>query len=323
VACGVSFVPSQLWGYLSCSRSDVMLLRSLASLLRARTSVGASAEMPPAPRRSLPFTTVLIALCAIFGVAAALRLTLHSSVAGTTGTLQQREALFEMLQPVALSNCRLERFGEAHDGGYLMCGNLLEKVQAGYSYGIDGYDGWGCDISTKHHVTVHEYDCFNTKPPTCAAGSTRFHAECVGDAARTEEGRPFDTIQNQFAKNGDSSKPIVVKIDVEGAEWSSLLSAPDEILEQIDQMAVEFHGIEEQKSLAVVQRLKKFFEVAHIHFNNASCVRGMEPFPAWAYEVLFVSKRLAVVDPSRKAGGLHQVDARNIPFFLDCQPRAR
>jgi hypothetical protein len=227
-----------------------------------------------------------------------------------------------MLQPLAMSNCRLERFGEAHDGGYLMCGNLLEKVQAGYSYGIDGYDQWGCDISTKRRVTVHEYDCFNTTPPACSAGSTRFHAECVGDTARTEEGRPFDTIQNQLAKNGDSSKRIVLKIDVEGAEWSSLLSAPDEILGQIDQMAVEFHGIEDQKSLAVVQRLKKFFEVAHLHFNNASCIRGMEPFPAWAYEVLFVSKRLAVVDPSGKAGGLHPVDARNIPFFLDCQPTA-
>ena len=114
----------------------------------------------------------------------------------------------------------------------------------------------------------------------------------------------------------------MLKIDVEGAEWSSLRSAPDEILGQIDQMAVEFHGIEGQQSVAVVERLKKFFEVAHIHFNNASCIRGMEPFPAWAYEVLFVSKRLAVVDRSRKASGLEAVDARNVPYFLDCQPRA-
>jgi hypothetical protein len=36
----------------------------------------------------------------------------------------QRRAYFEMLQPVALTNCELERFGEPNDGGYLMCGNL-------------------------------------------------------------------------------------------------------------------------------------------------------------------------------------------------------
>jgi hypothetical protein len=70
-----------------------------------------------------------------------------------------------------------------------------------------------------------------------------------------------------------------------------------------------------------VQRLKTFFEVAHIHFNNASCTVGMEPFPTWAYEVLFVSKRLAVVDPSRKAGGVHPLDSSNIPFLPGCAPK--
>jgi hypothetical protein len=46
----------------------------------------------------------------------------------------------------------------------------------------------------------------------------------------------------------------------------------------------------------------------------------MEPFPAWAYEVLFVNKRLASVDPSRRAGGLHPLDARNFALMADCQP---
>ena len=39
----------------------------------------------------------------------------------------------------------------------------------------------------------------------------------------------------------------MLKIDVEGAEWDSLLSAPDETLKQIDQMAVEFHWIEDRE----------------------------------------------------------------------------
>src|SRR5438876_4320051 len=126
----------QFWGYLSCSRFDLML-PSLASLFGARTIVGASDGKPPTPRRSRLVSTILSVLCAIVGVVAGLQLTLHSSVDGTTVTPWQREALFETLQPVALSNCRLERFGEAYDGGYLMCGNLLENVEAGYSYGID------------------------------------------------------------------------------------------------------------------------------------------------------------------------------------------
>jgi hypothetical protein len=256
----------------------------------------------------------------------------HPAVPEPASIVEQRRALFEMLRPVALSNCQLERFGESNDGGYLMCGNLLGAVQSGYSYGIAGYDKWGCDISTKLKVPVHQYDCFDTTQPACRSGKTIFHDECVGDAGKTVDGRLFDTIESQFARNGDSSKRIVLKIDVEGAEWDSFLAVPDRILEQVDQIAVEFHWLEDEKfkwiqddnHLRVVERLKQFFEVAHIHFNNASCVGDLEPFPSFAYEVLFVSKRLAVVDQSRKAeGGPHPLDARNNPSLPDCLPKVR
>ena len=231
--------------------------------------------------------------------------------------------LFEMLQPVALANCQLERFGEPHDGGYLMCGNLLGGVQGGYSYGISGYDKWGCDISTRLKVRVHQYDCFDTKQPACPNGDTVFHTECVSALTSTEKGRFFDTINNQFARNGDRAKRIALKIDVEGAEWDSFLFAPDEVIDQIDQMAVEFHGVHDKKYLDVVERLRVFFHIAHIHFNNFSCTEGLDPFPAVAYEVLFVSKRLGVVDRSRTVGGPHPLDAQNNPAWADCQPKIR
>ena len=65
--------------------------------------------------------------------------------------------LFEEIQPVKLSNCQLERFGEPNDGGYLLCANLLGDVKSAYSYGISGYDQWGCDVSTRLRVPVHQY----------------------------------------------------------------------------------------------------------------------------------------------------------------------
>jgi methyltransferase family protein len=237
---------------------------------------------------------------------------------------KNRDQLFQMLQPVVLSNCELQRFGEAHDGGYLMCGNLLRDVQSGYSYGISGYDKWGCDISSGLGITVHQYDCFNTTRPECAEGKTVFHEECVGGVARTHENRAFDTIANQFAKNGDAGRRIVLKIDVEGAEWESFAETPDATLEQIDQLAVEFHGVNDGQMRGVVEKLKRHFHVAHIHFNNFSCVADLLPFPSWAYEVLFVSKRLGRIDPRGKAGGgLHPLDAPNSAELPDCQPTSR
>lgn len=240
---------------------------------------------------------------------------------------QQRQILFDLLQPVAVTNCRLQRFGEANDGGYLMCGNLLDGIESAYSYGISGYDKWGCDISSAFDVPVHEYDCFDPREPACPDGNAVFHLECVGDRAATLEGRDFDTIEHQLAKNGDGAKRIVLKMDVKGAEWDSLWSTPDDVLGRIDQMAVEFHWeldhsrwMQRERYSRLVRRLNQFFEIAHIHFNNASCTGELLPFPSWAYEVLFVSKRLAVVDPTARAAGLHPLDAPNNPTFDDCQP---
>ncbi len=70
---------------------------------------------------------------------------------------QSRERLLRELQPVVLLNCTLERIGSAYDGGYLMCGNLLGGIQSAYSYGIGPADDWGCAISRRHGVPVHQY----------------------------------------------------------------------------------------------------------------------------------------------------------------------
>ena len=236
-------------------------------------------------------------------------------------TAEVRKELFAEIQPVRVSNCELKRFGEPHDGGYPLCVNLLGGVKAGYSYGISGYDGWGCDVSRQLHVPVHQYDCFDLRAPSCPGGSTVFHGECVGTTRSTEDGRPFDTLSDQFAHNGHDATPLVMKIDVEGAEWDSFLLAPDSVFMHIDQLDVEFHHVDDPKYVATMRRLKQFFYIAHVHYNNFSCDPALRPFPSWAFEVLLVSKRIAVTDgaPAPPTPGL---DAANNPSWPDCQAAA-
>ena len=230
-----------------------------------------------------------------------------------------RQALFTEIQPVNVSNCELQRFGEAHDGGYLLCGNLLGAVKAGYSYGISGYDGWGCDVSRRLHIPVHQYDCFDLRQPSCPDGQTVFHGECVGTTRAVEDGRPFDTLAGQVVTNGDEARPLVMKMDVEGAEWDSFLLAPDSVFEHIDQLEVEFHHVDDDKFIAAMQRLKEFFDIAHVHYNNFSCDPDLKPFPSWAFEALLVSKRIAKTDGSAAPAGPTALDAPNNPDAADCQ----
>lgn len=236
--------------------------------------------------------------------------------------MQARTELFAEIQPVHITNCELKRFGEPHDGGYPLCVNLLGAVKAGYSYGISGYDGWGCDVSRQLHIAVHQYDCFDLRVPSCPGGNTVFHGECIAPTKYTGEGRPFDTFSNQFAGNGHADVPLVMKIDVEGAEWDSFLLAPDSVFSHIDQLDVEFHHVDDGKYVETVRRLKQFFYVAHVHYNNFSCDPALRPFPSWAFEVLLVNKRIAQSDGSPAPATPAGLDAPNNASAADCQAPA-
>ena len=234
-----------------------------------------------------------------------------------------RVALYAALAPTRITNCELQRFGSANDGGYLMCGNLLKPAQAAYSYGIDGNDDWGCDVAGPLNIPLHQYDCFNTAAPRCPGNAVpQFHAECVGPGRATVDGRAFDTLAAQVDKNGDTGKRLVMKMDVEGSEWRSLATAPDHVLNAIDQLAIEFHQVEDRAYLDTAARLQEFFYVAHIHYNNFECRAGFEPFAGPVFEALLVSKRLAVANPWVDARGPSPLDAPNDPTVRECQAPA-
>jgi hypothetical protein len=231
-----------------------------------------------------------------------------------------REAILAELQPVTLKNCRLKRFGSANDGGYLMCENLIEPLDAAYSYGVGTNDDWGCEMSRRYHVSAHEYDCFDPARPTCNGGTFVFHNECVGDRTGNRGAHFFDTLENEIRRNGDTSRHLIVKMDIEGAEWDSLLAAPDDLLASISQIAMEMHGYKDPKILEVLRKLKRHFYLVNLHFNNWSCTSKAAPLPAWAYQVLWVNKRIGVLDPTAPVPApMSPLNAPDSPTWPDCQ----
>ncbi|HZR04495.1 MAG TPA: hypothetical protein VFA61_01550 [Candidatus Udaeobacter sp.] len=233
-----------------------------------------------------------------------------------------REAILAELQPVVLKNCTLKRFGSANDGGYLMCENLIEPLDAAYSYGVGPNDDWACDVSRRYHVAVHQYDCFDPARPTCNGGTFVFHDECVGDQSGYRKSRFFDTLENQIKRNGDTGRHLIIKMDIEGAEWDSLLAVPEELLASIPQIAMEMHGFDDPKIIEVLRKLKRNFYVVNLHFNNWSCTPKAAPLPAWAYQVHWVNKRIGVPDPAAPFPALMSaLNAPDSPTRPDCQLR--
>jgi hypothetical protein len=265
-----------------------------------------------------PFARITFVVVALAGAVA---ITVGDLVHRTEAR-RLREAILTELQPVALKNCTLQRFGSANDGGYLMCENLIEPLDAAYSYGVGPNDDWGCDVSRRYHVPVHQYDCFDPARPTCASGTFDFHNECVGDRTGYKDSRFFDTLENQIRKNGDIGRRLIVKMDIEAAEWSSLLAAPDELLATIPQITMEMHGFKDPKMLEVLRKLKRNFYVVNLHFNNWSCTSKAAPLPAWAYQVHWVNKRIGVLDPAAPIPApMSPLNAPDSPTWPDCQLR--
>jgi hypothetical protein len=231
-----------------------------------------------------------------------------------------RQQLFEELRTVTLGNCTLKRYGGSNDGGYLMCANLASGVQAAYSYGIATEDAWGCDVSKEFGVEVHQYDCFTEHRPACTGGTFVFHDECVGPKRETVEGRLFDTIRSQIARNGHAGKPVLMKIDVEGAEWDSLMETPDEVLDTFLQLPMELHGTNEARFLELVRRLKRRFHLVNLHFNNYVCDATVAPLPAWAFQVLWVHRSIGVMDTNAPSpAAMSPLNAPDLPDGADCQ----
>jgi hypothetical protein len=110
-----------------------------------------------------------------------------------------------------------------------------------------------------------------------------------------------------------------MKVDVEGSEWESFLATPDTVFDKVEQLNVEFHGIDDPRYLQVINKLKQHFHVVNVHVNNYTCSAAAYPLAGTAFEVLFVNKAAGKVDPARAPVVPNPLDAPNGPARPDCQ----
>jgi len=195
----------------------------------------------------------------------------HKSVSNETN------ALLRSFRPCA--KCKQhKRYGESNDGGYVMCDDDMQlgQLKAAYSYGINGFDGWANAISEKFRIPVFEYDCTNPKQPSkCPSCDLRFNLECISSNSAKPQGK-YGTLSQHFQRNGHqgaAEASLLLKIDVEGAEWPVFAEEPPENLKKFREIIVEYHNLDQvaQHPLflrAVSNVLRAGFVVEHIHGNN-------------------------------------------------------
>ena len=205
--------------------------------------------------------------------------------------LENVRELISIMDVVPKGN--LVRIGKNNDGGYLMLDDFVERGGVAYSLGIAADVSWDKDMADRGY-DIFMYDhTINALPED----NVRFHWKKVGVAADKEYGSEFETLEQMLDENGHSlTKEMILKMDVEGAEWGCFSMTSTDTLDQFDQIVLELHQIIEfwikESILEVLKKINQTHQCIHVHLNNYSSHIMVDSVPyADSIEVTFVNRR--------------------------------
>jgi hypothetical protein len=191
--------------------------------------------------------------------------------------------VLRMLRPHTASGFSKIRVGRSNDGGYIMLDDF-HKIGAAYSLGINDDVSWDMQIANRG-IPVYQYDHTIDALPE---PHSLFHWSKIGigDANPDRNLKPLDVLmeENGHVTGGD----LILKCDIEGAEWRMLATIPPELLRRFRQIVIETHGYgglvdpgHAQLVADGARALTQFHRVVHVHGNNNSayCIVGGVPLP--------------------------------------------
>ena len=178
------------------------------------------------------------------------------------------------------------RIGKPNDGGYIMLDNFQKGGGIAYSFGIANDVSWDYDMVQRGYE-IFMYDMTINALPF---QHPNFHFFKQGIGGSKNEVEALDTLENFIERNThQNNQHMILKMDVEGAEWDFLTSVSSNTLNQFDQIVFEFHNITQpknsaqmEKTIEAFKKLNKTHTPVHIHGNNHSSflnIGGIGIFP--------------------------------------------
>lgn len=227
-------------------------------------------------------------------------------------------SLTELMVPCKANGFGKVRLGNKHDGGYV-CLDDFDGIEAALSLGISDDVSWDIEVADKS-IPIYQYDHSVEGPPLSHPGF-RFHKNKIG--ASKEDGETIVAIAEE--KRLVKPASVILKIDIEHAEWDVLDSTTDETLSLFSQITGEFHGFDEVLddkwfacAMRIFTKLNKQFRLVHVHGNNCATqiVLGNMLFPR-SLELTFANRSRYDLTPSNEAfPGI--LDNPNNPARPDC-----
>ena len=116
--------------------------------------------------------------------------------------------------------------GEKSDGSYVML-DRFENIKIAYSIGIRDLIQFDKSLADKG---IDVYMCDHTIN-RLSYTNDKFHWKKIGIGGNSERASNIQTLQEMMNKNGHfNEKNMILKMDIEEAEWNSLEDIPEDVL---------------------------------------------------------------------------------------------
>lgn len=224
------------------------------------------------------------------------------------------------LMAVKETDRRLVRVGDAADGGYLVPDDL-EGIAACFSPGVGGNSAFERAMLARG-IPSFLADASQDAPPDLPEGMT-FEKLFLG----AETGGICISLADWVARHAPGTGDLILQMDIEGAEYDVLRTAPPELLRRFRIILVEFHRTHRAlvpkgyaRLSAALGKLAADFVPVHLHVNNA---RPFVRFGAYdvprAFELTWLRRdRVARAAPVARLP--HPLDTPNLPDRPDPPP---
>jgi hypothetical protein len=199
------------------------------------------------------------------GVRLAGGLGMHAAARTSPDSLRELMRALRPLDP----GIELVRIGPDGDGGYLVP-NDLDGIDYAFSPGVSTESGFEAELADRGmQVFLADYSVDGPAVPHPRFIFDKRFVGCVSDER-------YVTLDDwHAAKLGSDSSELLLQMDIEGAEYETLLAASPGLLRKFRIMVIEFHWLPQlwnQPFFAVASRafhkLLATHAVVHIHPNN-------------------------------------------------------
>ena len=208
-------------------------------------------------------------------------------------------------------DAQLIRLGEKNDGGYLVPDDFV-GIDKNYSAGVGFLTQFEKDLETRYLIKSMMLD-FNEIEEKILPSKASFFKKKLGLVSNKQEISINDWIIQD-------DKDIILKLDIEGDEYASLIDISEQNLKKVRILVIEFHDLRNLRNdiflnlfNKVINKLNNYFYVCHLHINNISKIKKIGDYLVPdMIEMTFIRKNRVKNFSSKFSILPHKLDSKTV-----------